>query len=212
MLFTAKKTKSKPIKNQSLYKLFSPQKIKTKFFFFYFFGIKKNSIQKKTNKQIVKQICWLAKHKCSLCCSIDCYPARSCELQKINSKNKNNNYKRQHQKIYIYIYDTNYYYNHSTNHPKKHCWCCLLNVFWIPNKKTAKPKLKNLQKTPNAILTKSKKKPKQKPAKIPLIGLPWIYARCLQTCRIWMPFCTSAGYCGPTRWWFHYGVHGRRKR
>lgn len=113
-------------------------------------------------------------------------------------------------KIYIYIYDTNYYYNHSTNHPKKHCWCCLLNVFWIPNKKTAKPKLKNLQKRQMQSLPNQKKK--QKPAKIPLIGLPWIYARCLQTFRIWMPFCTSAGYCGPTRWWFHYGVHGRRKR
>lgn len=84
--------------------MFSPQKIKTKFFFFYFFGIKKTQ-SKKTNKQIFKQICWLAKHKCSLCCSIDCYPARSCELQKINSKNKNNNYKRQHQKnIYLYIW------------------------------------------------------------------------------------------------------------
>lgn len=194
--------------------MFSPQKIKTKFFFFYFFGIKKTQ-SKKTNKQIFKQICWLAKHKCSLCCSIDCYPARSCELQKINSKNKNNNYKRQHQKnIYIYIYDTNYYYNHSTNHPKKTLlmlpFKCLLNTKQKNRKtKTQKStkKKRQMQSLPN-----QKKKPKQKPAKIPLIGLPWIYARCLQTCRIWMPFCTSAGYCGPTRWWFHYGVHGRRKR
>lgn len=191
--------------------MFSPQKIKTKFFFFYFFGIKKTQ-SKKTNKQIVKQICWLAKHKCSLCCSIDCYPARSCELQKINSKNKNNNYKRQHQKnIYLYIWHQ--LLLQPFNQPSKKTllmlpFKCLLNT------KQKKPQNQNskiykkrqMQSLPN------QKKPKQKPAKIPLIGLPWIYARCLQTCRIWMPFCTSAGYCGPTRWWFHYGVHGRRKR
>lgn len=65
-------------------------------------------------------------------------------------------------KIYIYIYDTNYYYNHSTNHPKKHCWCCLLNVFWIPNKKNRKTKTQKSTKNAKCNPYQIKKKTKTK--------------------------------------------------
>lgn len=143
--------------------MFSPQKIKTKFFFFYFFGIKKTQSKKKTNKQIVKQICWLAKHKCSLCCSIDCYPARSCELQKINSKNKNNNYKRQHQK-YIYLYIWHQLLLQPFNQPSKKTllmlpFKCLLNT---KQKKPQNQNSKIYKKRQMQSLPNQKKKNKTK--------------------------------------------------
>lgn len=188
------------------------QIIKQKFFFFFTFFLFFGKIYTKTNK--LKTNCLLEYVPYVVPLLISC---ASMWTQKIN-KSKNNNYiyyTNQNNQLLLLQLPTNQpYQTKKSNTADAAASLCLL---W----KTKKPQnQKQTQQMPNAILTKKQSKKttknqnkiaKQK-SNQPLIGLPWVYARCLQTCRVWMPFCTSAGHCGPTRWWFHYGVHGRRKR
>lgn len=188
------------------------QIIKQKFFFFFhifflFFGKNLSKNQQIKNKLFT----WI----CSLCCSIT-------DILRVHVNSKKQIKKQQlyilHQPKQPTTITTTTNQPTIPNQKIKHCWCCCLFMSFMKNQKTAKPKTNSTNAKCNPYqkqktkTTKNQNKIAKQKSNQPLIGLPWVYARCLQTCRVWMPFCTSAGHCGPTRWWFHYGVHGRRKR